>query len=243
MEIDLSGYQLIAVSTSAGKDSEAMMIQMAEMARRQGVFHRLAAIHSSTGAEWTCTQSVAEKIANLLSIPLYTVYPKWTIPDYIEHRMRFPDLRRRFCTSLKTEAIDKWIRQLFPAKETAKILSVTGERREESAHRAKLAEFERCERLSAGNREAFHYRPMLDYVTGKIWTAIRKSGLPHHPAYDLGNCRLSCALCVFACDRDLRNGARDRPDLARRYLELEEKTGFLFRCNRSLKDILAKETA
>lgn len=61
-------------------------------------------------------------------------------------------MRRRFCTSLKTSAIDKLLRKFFPATASSKILSVTGERREESSHRAKLSEFEPCTRLTAGQR-------------------------------------------------------------------------------------------
>ena len=47
---------------------------------------------------------------------------------------------------------------------------------------------------------------------------------------------------MFACEKDLRNGARNRPDLAQRYLEVERRTGFTFRYKQSLKDILSGET-
>ena len=241
IDLDLTPYNLIALSTSGGKDSEVTMLKVAEAARKQGVLQRVIAIHSATGAEWSCTEDIASKIAKLLNIPLYVVHPKWTIPDYIEHRLRFPDMRRRFCTSLKTSAIDKLLRKFFPATAPSKILSVTGERREESSHRAKLSEFEPCTRLTAGQRQVFHYRPILDYELGEVWEIIRQSGLLHHPAYDMGNERLSCALCIFACNRDLWNGARDRPDLKERYLRLEEQTGFTFRHKESLKQILAGE--
>ena len=99
IDLDLTPYNLIALSTSGGKDSEVTMIKVAEAARKQGVLQRVIAIHSATGAEWSCTEDIASKIAKLLNIPLYVVHPKWTIPDYIEHRLRFPDMRRRFCTS------------------------------------------------------------------------------------------------------------------------------------------------
>ena len=144
IDLDLTPYNLIALSTSGGKDSETMMIKVAKAARKQGVLQRMIAIHSATGAEWSCTEDIASEIAKFLNIPLYVVHPKWTIPDYIEHRLRFPDMRRRFCTSLKTSAIDKLLRKFFPATVPSKVLSVTGERREESSHRAKLSEFDPC---------------------------------------------------------------------------------------------------
>lgn len=151
----------------------------------------------------------------------------------------FPSMRCRFCTAQKTGAIDKLIRNLYPAKQEAQILSVTGERREESPRRRKLPEFELHDRLTAGNRQVFSYRPVLDWTVGKVWQTIKDSHIPPHPAYtEYGNERLSCALCVFACDKDLRNGALDRPDLAERYLEVERRTGFLFRHKKSLREIL-----
>lgn len=121
-----------------------------------------------------------------------------------------------------------------------RILSITGERREESFHRAKLEEFELNKKLTAGNREVWNYRPILDYKVGKIWDDIHASGLKAHPAYEVyGNERLSCALCVLACENDIRNGAIARPDLAERYLAVERKSGHTFRYRRSLADILA----
>lgn len=238
MDIDLSPYTLVVISTSSGKDSQSIAIKTAAEAKRQRVLHRIIAVHVDTGAEWTQSADVAEDHCRRLGIPLKIVYPRHSIPDYLEARERFPSMKCRYCTALKLGAIEKFIRHLYPAKTEAKILSITGERAEESANRAKLPVFEPHKLLTAGNRQVFHYRPILDWSEGKVWDAIRASGIPHHPAYDLGNRRLSCALCVFACDRDLRNGAANRPDLAERYLAVEKRTGFLWRYQRSLKSIL-----
>ena len=97
--------------------------------------------------------------------------------------------------------------------------------------------------MTAGNRQVFRYRPLLDWKEHQIWDAINKSRIPAHPAYtEYGNERLSCALCIFACDQDLRNGALNRPDLAERYLKVERESGFLFREKRSLQEILYPRT-
>ena len=53
IDLDLTPYNLIALSTSGGKDSEVTMIKVAEAARKQGVLQRVIAIHSATGAEWS----------------------------------------------------------------------------------------------------------------------------------------------------------------------------------------------
>ena len=59
-----------------------------------------------------------------------------------------------------------------------------------------------------------------------------------HHAYVIGNQRLSCAICVLACDEDLKNGAKANPELASTYLKWEEETGITFKNSKSLKDIL-----
>ena len=47
---------------------------------------------------------------------------------------------------------------------------------------------------------------------------IRQHGDVYHEAYDLGNHRLSCALCVLASLNDLINGAVHNPDTYREIL-------------------------
>ncbi|MBQ6596681.1 MAG: phosphoadenosine phosphosulfate reductase family protein [Lentisphaeria bacterium] len=239
MKIDLSIYSLIVISTSGGKDSLCTIIETVREARRQNVGHRVICVNCDTGADWPDAEDVVKKQCSALSIPLYVVRPNISIPDYIEKRGMFPSMKCRFCTRLKTGAIDKFIRNLYPAKMESKILSVTGERREESPHRQKLADFEPHPVLTAGKRQVFHYRPILEWNWNKVWQTIRESGIKPHPAYEeYGNERLSCALCVFGCEKDLRNGAKVRPDLAERYLAVEQRTGFTFRHGQSLRNIL-----
>lgn len=241
MDIDLTKFDILQISISGGKDSQVTLLKIIELAEKQNVRHRIRAVLSETGADWKESPEHCRYLCETLNVPFSIVYPTWTIPDYIDHRLRFPSAACRFCTSLKTGSLDKAIRHLAPAKEReCRILSITGERREESFHRAKLKEFELNKKLTAGNREVWNYRPILDYKVGKIWDDIHASGLKAHPAYEVyGNERLSCALCVLACENDIRNGATARPDLAERYLAVERKSGHTFRYRRSLADILA----
>jgi 3'-phosphoadenosine 5'-phosphosulfate sulfotransferase (PAPS reductase)/FAD synthetase len=54
--------------------------------------------------------------------------------------------------------------------------------------------------------------PIFDWSTEQVWRAIRLTGLPYHPAYDLrGVARLSCVLCVLAPRAQLIAGARANP--------------------------------
>jgi len=66
------------------------------------------------------------------------------------------------------------------------------------------------------------------------------AGWQAHPAYVMGNERLSCAFCVLGSRADLVNGARHNPDLLRQYIELEKRSTYSFREGLSLAEI-AKE--
>lgn len=155
-------------------------------------------------------------------------------------RAGWPSATCRYCTSdCKRNPIQKDIRHEFPAlQDKCSILQVTGERRQESRHRAKLPEFDTNKGLTTARRNVINWRPILDYTLDEVWNCIKATGLPRHVAYDRGNERLSCALCVLATENDIRNGAAARPDLVERFLKIERETGHTFRHKKSLAQIL-----
>jgi 3'-phosphoadenosine 5'-phosphosulfate sulfotransferase (PAPS reductase)/FAD synthetase len=61
-----------------------------------------------------------------------------------------------------------------------------------------------------------------------------------HPAYALGNERLSCALCVLASRNDLENGARYNPSLWRSLVAMEQEGGATFKHHFSLAALGAR---
>lgn len=99
-------------------------------------------------------------------------------------------------------------------------------------------------------KEVGHTLAALMHIRAKVraWRAsgqrgealicnIRRTGFKAHPAYALGNTRVSCAMCVLANPGDLKNGAEFRPDTHARLLELEKESGFTFQKGRSLADV------
>jgi len=251
--IDLHSYNAVFVSISGGKDSQVVLGVIMDAVREQGYQGNVIAVHADTGAEWPQSLSHCRTLCAHYGIPLEIAIPVRPLPDRIEMRCRelqergkkggWPDMANRYCTSdCKTAPISKIIRRHFGGrrKTGAKVLSVTGERREESRHRRLLPEFEphalTCDR--DGYRKVWHYRPILDMGVADVWAYIRATRLPHHPAYGMGNERVSCAICVLATESDIRNGARQCPALAERYLRIERETGHAFRHRRPLADIL-----
>lgn len=237
--IDLNQYDACCCNLSGGKDSQVTLMMLAEESRRQGQFQRLFAVMAETGAEWNETLPHCQYLCHKLQVPLYVVKPVRPLPETIALRGRWPSMACRYCTSsAKNAPISKLIRNLFPHKSAAKVLMVSGERREESSRRAKLNAFQHDEKLSAGQRRVDWWRPVLELSKRDIWDSIHGSGLDYHVAYKRGNDRLSCALCVFANTTDLRNGAEARPDLAVEYLRIEAQNNHTFRYGQSLRSIL-----
>ena len=79
------------------------------------------------------------------------------------------------------------------------------------------------------------------HAAGRVDEAL--AGWRAHPAYALGNERLSCALCVLGSRSDLVNGAKHNPELAARYAALEAQTGYTFRADLAISDIIAEAEA
>lgn len=67
------------------------------------------------------------------------------------------------------------------------------------------------------------------------------SGWLAHPAYVMGNQRLSCSICILASKSDIVNGARHNPELYSEYVQIERESGFTFRQGFALDGLLERE--
>ena len=246
---DLTTYDHILINTSAGKDSQAAMDVTVQAARDAGVLERVLAVHCDLGrVEWKGTRELAEEQVGMYGLRFEVVARDRDLLHQIEHeRKKWPDMARRFCTSdAKTSQVRKLITAL--ARETKsggvthqpRILNVLGIRAAESPKRAKMAAFEFDAPASSGARHVDRWLPIHDWSTEQVWERIRASGVPHHPAYDLGMPRLSCVLCVFASREALLIGIKHNPELAQEYARVEVAIGHQFRQNLSIADLVAE---
>lgn len=221
----LDQYDALVVSLSGGKDSQAMLDYLVEIAPTP---ERLVAVTADLGeAEWPGTTDFCQTLCASYGIPYHVVRPVRPLLEAIARRGRWPAAHTRYCTSDgKRAPIDKFIRRRWPR---GRVLLCTGERREESPRRARKPAFERIERVSRRGRTVDLWRPILDWSLAQVWTRIRASGRAPHYAYDLGMQRLSCSFCVFGSKADLLAAKAARPELYRRYVELEQAMGHTFR--------------
>lgn len=234
---DLTRYDWIIVNSSAGKDSQAMLDYLVELAMAAGVRDRLVVAHADLGRmEWAGTRELAERQAGVYGLRFEVVRKDG--PDLlaaIERRGKFPDAARRYCTSdFKRGPVGKLFTRLWgesPARHyrPVRILNCMGLRAEESPSRAKKPQLARDDRATSGRRIVDVWLPIHDWTERQVWQRIEASGVEHHPAYDLGMPRLSCVFCVFASRSALLIAGRHNPELLAEYVGVEQRIGHTFK--------------
>lgn len=116
-------------------------------------------------------------------------------------RRKFPakavDLRTRWCTAYLKIDVMRRVLNNHPDYQKGKFLVITGERREESANRARYLNVEKhpCSRK---DREVTWWRSVIEWTEHEIWDIIEKHRILPHPAYWLGFSRTSCFGCIFS---------------------------------------------
>lgn len=111
-----------------------------------------------------------------------------------------PDLSQRWCSAyLKIDVGSAALRNQ-PRFNNSRTLFISGERGEESAARARYAEFEIDRADCRGGKLKRHvdrWRPIKDWTEQQVWEIIERHKVRCHPAYYLGWSRVSCKFCIF----------------------------------------------
>lgn len=242
---DLESYDVLLVNSSAGKDSQAMLDLVVRLSRERGVLHRVVVVHCDLGrVEWKGTAELAETQANHYGVRFLKVSrPQGDLLDHVEKRGMWPSSAARYCTSdhkrgqvhrvmTQLTALEQITRKAHGAPNAdapVRILSMMGLRADESPARAKKTPFERDARASNSRRHVDVWLPIFQWSVDQVWTTIRASGVPHHPAYDLGMPRLSCCFCVLASRDALLLAAKHNPELLAQYVAVEQRIGHTFK--------------
>ncbi len=240
----IAGGALVVVNHSGGKDSQAMLIHLLRIVPR----HQLVVMHASLGEmEWEGALELARDQAAAAGVPFRVARADKSLLDMVERRFAarpdvpsWPSAKHRQCTSdLKRDPIAREVRRYMADIGHKVVISAMGLRAQESASRAKRATFSRNERNCTAGRDWYEWNPIHDWSTAQVFETIRADGQEPHPAYALGNDRLSCVFCIFGSKTALQTGARHNPDLARRFIETEERTGYTMHMSQKpLKDLI-----
>lgn len=225
------------VSHSGGKDSQAMYAAIRKFVPE----HLICVVHADLGEiEW---EGVQGHIADTILHPLNVVRAGKTFFEMVEHRSKtrpdvppWPSSATRQCTSdLKRGPIHKFIRNDMKARGVLLALNCTGIRAEESPSRAKKEPLKLNATLSKAGREVYEYMPIHHLTTQHVFWIIDQADQEPFHAYSR-NKRLSCVFCIMGCEGDLQHGADQRPALYRKYLEIENRTGWTMFNGKSLRE-------
>lgn len=256
--LDLRQFDKIFISVSGGKDSQAMLFLMRDLAEKQGAKDRLIAMYADTGMEWHNAESHVRTICAAADIPLQVVYPIRPMLEKFAHRIElakkglinqnaFPSSTCRYCTSeQKVAPMDNFTRRF-----SGTLLKVTGERWQESKARSTYPEFVKLKKLWTENvanqnaqhryRHVYGWRPMLGFQTKDIFSMIENSGVPRHVCYDMGCERLGCAGCIFSGDRQTKIEMRENPKIFEAIDKLETDSGhYLSMFGRPIRERIKK---
>lgn len=227
-----------------------MMIRLLAIVPRE----QLVVVHACLGeVEWPGALELAERQARDASVPFIVARSVKTFLEMVEHRFKvrpgpnspcWPSASNRQCTSdLKRGPIEREVRRHAKATGRCMIVSCMGIRAQESSGRAKQQTFRKNERGSIAGREWFEWLPIHGLSREDVFATIRGAGQVPHWAYAAGNDRLSCTFCIMGSPRDIANGARHRPDLLAKYVEIERRTGYTMHMSRkSLTQLVAEAT-
>jgi 3'-phosphoadenosine 5'-phosphosulfate sulfotransferase (PAPS reductase)/FAD synthetase len=246
MTPDLGSYDWIVPSSSAGKDSQALLDFVVEQGDAAGVPRsRLVVAHADLGrVEWPGTRALAEEQARHYGLEFVAVRrPQGDLLDHIRRRGRFPAPAARYCTSdhkrgpIRTVFTRLAARSRQAGVPQARILSCLGMRAEESPARARRPPFAFDAAASNGRRHVDVWLPLHSWSVQQVWQRIKASGVRYHPAYDLGLPRLSCCFCIFAPRSALLLAGQHNPELLAQYVEVERQTGHAFRLELPLASV------
>lgn len=243
MRPDLKTFDVILVNSSAGKDSQAMLDHVVSLATADGVKDRVVVVHCDLGrVEWAGTRDLAELQAKAYGVRFEVVSRELgDLLDQVEARGMWPDNRTRYCTSDQKRAqVLKLMTALVKerwAGAPVRILNCLGIRAQESTARSKLCELELNERATNGRREVWTWHPIFEWGLDRVWSTIRASGVPHHPAYDLGMPRLSCVFCIFSGRNALLLAGKHNRALLDEYVRVETKIGHSFKRDLTLASV------
>lgn len=253
---DLTMPDRIVLSTSGGADSQLTTKRVTGLARAAGVLDRVVAVHAYLPEDHPDAEDYARMHAEAYGVPRFvTVRRDGGILEHAAERGAFPSSKVRWCTSrFKREPITALLTlltdELDPVRlgRRVRILNVMGMRAQESTARERRAPFRHNERASnLTRRHVDDWLPIHHVLKHELRAELDADDVPHHPSYDgddgepwAGTERFSCVLCVMASRHDLVLNAARFPRVAAQYLQVELETGFDFRQDLPMRDIVAQ---
>lgn len=232
---EIEKSDVIFVSHSGGKDSQAMLAKLIKM----GLKEKLVLIHADLGdMEWEEMKPWIEK--NSFGLPVHVVEAKMDFFELCRKYGRIPSGQNQFCTDfLKVKPIKQFIHEYMDKHNFKTAINATGMRADESKRRRLKKDF--C--LSKGkgtsgmhmtrkhpDHTIYDWLPIFNYTTEEVFQEIKEAGQEPHEVYTRhGFSRLSCVFCVNGRINEHKMAAKLKPELGKRISELEQELGKTYR--------------
>jgi 3'-phosphoadenosine 5'-phosphosulfate sulfotransferase (PAPS reductase)/FAD synthetase len=223
---EISNADVIFVSHSGGKDSQAMLAKLV----RLGLKEKIVLVHADLGEmEWEEMKPWIEE--NSFGLPVHVVEAELDFFQLARKYGRLPSGQHQFCTDfLKTQPIKEFIHNYMYENNLETAINATGMRADESKRRMLKEPFT----LSKGKGTSgmhmtkkhpthtiYDWLPIFEYNTEEVFSEIKNAGQAPHHVYSLGFSRLSCVFCVNGRISEHKNAAKLRPELGKKMANLE----------------------
>lgn len=258
----LDDNALFVINHSGGKDSQAMYLLLRDLVPAS----QICVIHADLGeVEWAGLKehikATTDGLPLHVAIPVNRAGEVKTLLGEIERKHAknvadgkkqapWPSASQRWCTSdFKRGPLEKVIRRIMKEGGFTKAVNCLGIRALESGARKQGLDKKHYEAtgealtigpnpsLSKAGRTVIEWRPIFHLTKAEVFQVIAKSGQQPHEMYSKGMSRLSCCFCVLANKNDLTIAAKHAPELYKKYVDLERKTGYTMRSNASLEEV------
>lgn len=207
---------------SGGKDSQAMFLYLSKFVPKEQLF----IIYSDLGeVEWEGSKEHIEStIFNYQEFHIVRAVKTFFDMVLRKKKPMFPSPKNRQCTSdLKRGPINKKIIEISNRLGYKYVVNCMGLRAQESSGRAKKPVFQRSEDKSNSKRTWFEWLPIHSRSTDWVFDYIKSNGQNPHWVYAKGMTRKSCCFCIFSTEHDLKTAAKLRPELAKKYSDIERQ--------------------
>ncbi len=231
-------HAVFFVSTSGGADSDIMAITVRNLVPDSQIVY----VHAHLG-ELVEHPGILDHINRYKpkSVPLKVVKnQRKDFVDMVLLRGMFPSAQFRQCTSdLKTQVIDKFVREEMKRRGATVGFNCIGLRSLESVPRSKRFPLFINQRLSlkSGQRTVYDWLPVFHFTKQETFQGIVDAGQQPFHVYGVenvdgvatqvrpGNTRTSCRYCIMGNKNDLTNGANWYPDSYAMMTALERVVG------------------
>ena len=225
---------VIFVSHSGGKDSQAMLAKLI----RLGFRHKIVIVHADLGEmEWEPMHQFIEK--NSFGLPVFVVKSEMDFFEMVRKYKRLPSGQQQFCTDfLKIKPIGAFIHDYMSKNGLRTAINCTGMRGEESKRREAKLPFTLSQGAGTSGihqprkypeHTIYDWLPILDYKLEDVLAEVKNAGQEIHKVYGMGFSRLSCVFCVNGRISEHQKASELRPELARKIADLEREVGRAYR--------------